>query len=126
MKRTVIMAAALALGVLSLAVLGAAQADAQGSPQGAPASHGREVFNKWCAPCHGAGLGKPATAALAFKYKGEKPALLEERTDLTPDVVKYMVRNGVYTMPASRKTEISDDDLDALAAYLSKTQSAGR
>jgi mono/diheme cytochrome c family protein len=82
------------------------------------------VFDKWCAPCHGAGLGKPATAALAFKYKGEKPALLEERTDLTPEIVKFMVRNGVYTMPASRKTEISDDDLDALAAYLSKAKSA--
>ena len=115
MQRTVIMAAALAFGVAWAA---------QASAQGAPLSHGHQVFDKWCAPCHGAGLGKPATAALAFKYKGEKPALLEERTDLTPDIVKYMVRHGVYTMPASRKTEISDDDLDALAAYLSKTESA--
>ena len=114
MKRTVIMAAALALGA-ALAM----QANAQGEP-----ARGRQVFDKWCAPCHGAGLGKPATAALAFKYKGAKPALLEERTDLTPDVVKYMVRHGVYTMPASRKTEISDNDLDALAAYLSKAKSA--
>lgn len=115
MKRTVVMAAVLALGAAW-----AAQANAQG----APVSRGRQVFDKWCAPCHGAGLGKPATAALAFKYKGQKPALLEERTDLTPDIVKYMVRNGVYTMPASRKTEISDDDLDVLAAYLSKAKSA--
>ena len=114
MNRTIIMAAALVLGVSW-----AAQANAQSAP-----SHGREVFDKWCAPCHGAGLAKPATAALAVKYKGQKPALLEERTDLTPDFVKYMVRHGVYTMPASRKTEISDDDLDALAAYLSKTKSA--
>ena len=123
MKRTVIVAA-LALGALSLAVVWAAQANAQGAPQGTPTPRGRQVFDKWCAPCHGAGLGRPATAALAFKYKGAKPALLEERTDLTPEIVKYMVRNGVYTMPASRKTEISDDDLEALAAYLSKTQSA--
>jgi mono/diheme cytochrome c family protein len=113
--RTVIVAAALALGVAWTA-----QANAQGAPQ----SNGRQVFDKWCAPCHGAGLGKPATAALAVKYKGEKPALLEERTDLTPDIVTYMVRNGVYTMPPFRKTEISDDDLGALAAYLSKAQSA--
>jgi mono/diheme cytochrome c family protein len=113
MRMAIIMAAVLAVGVAW-----AAQASAQ------DASRGRQVFDKWCAPCHGSGLAKPATAALAFKYKGEKPALLEERTDLTPDIVKYMVRNGVYTMPASRKTEISDDDLDALAAYLSKTKSA--
>ena len=58
--------------------------------------------------------------------EGEKPALLEERTDLTPEIVKYMVRNGVYTMPPARKTEISDDDLDALAAYLSKTKADAR
>jgi mono/diheme cytochrome c family protein len=115
MRRTVILAAALALGVAWTA---------QANAQAAPGSHGRQVFDKWCAPCHGAGLGKPATAALAFKYKGEKPALLEERTDLTPDVVKYMVRTGVYTMPPFRKTEISDVDLDALAAYLSKAEAA--
>jgi mono/diheme cytochrome c family protein len=120
MKRTVIVAAAQVALVLALGAVWAGQASAQVTP----GSHGREVFDKWCAPCHGAGFGKPATAALAFKYKGEKPALLEERTDLTPEIVKYMVRNGVYTMPASRKTEISDDDLDALAAYLSKTKSA--
>lgn len=121
MKHTVIMAAALVLGAGW-----AAQANAQGARQGVSMSHGHEVFDKWCAPCHGAGPGKPATAALAVKYKGAKPALLEERTDLTPDVVKYMVRHGVYTMPASRKTEISDDDLDALAAYLAKAKPAAR
>jgi mono/diheme cytochrome c family protein len=117
MKRTIIAAAALASGLAW-----AAQANAQG----ASSTHGRQVFDKWCAPCHGAGLGKPATAALAFKYKGETPALLEERTDLTPEVVKSMVRTGVYTMPPFRKTEISDGDLDDLAAYLSKIQPAPR
>jgi mono/diheme cytochrome c family protein len=115
MKRMVIIAAALALG---------AAWTAQAHAQAAPSSHGRQVFDKWCAPCHGAGLAKPATAALAFKYKGETPALLEERTDLTPEVVKSMVRTGVYTMPPFRKTEISDGDLDDLAAYLSKMQPA--
>ena len=109
MKTAVMMATALTLGVVS-------QADAQ------DASHGRQVFDKWCAPCHGSGLAKPATAALAFKYKGEKPALLEERTDLTPDIVKSMVRTGVYTMPPFRKTEISDAELDGLAAYLAKAK----
>jgi mono/diheme cytochrome c family protein len=120
MNRTVLMAGAL----VALASAFGAAWTTRATAQGAPASHGRQVFDKWCAPCHGAGLGKPATAALAFKYKGDTPALLEERTDLTPEIVKTMVRTGVYTMPPFRKTEISDDDLDALAAYLSKTKSA--
>ena len=120
MKRTVIAAAARVALTLAPGALWAAEANAQA----APGSHGRQVFDKWCAPCHGAGLGKPATAALAFKYKGETPALLEERTDLTADFVKSMVRTGVYTMPPFRKTEISDADLADLAAYLSKAQAA--
>jgi mono/diheme cytochrome c family protein len=113
MMRTVFAAAVVAL-------FGAWMTQAHAQP--APATHGHQVFDKWCAPCHGAGLGKPATAALAFKYKGDPPALLEQRTDLTADVVKGMVRTGVYTMPPFRKTEISDDDLNDLAAYLSKTK----
>jgi mono/diheme cytochrome c family protein len=79
---------------------------------------GKAVFDKWCAPCHGAGPGRPGTGALQALYKGTKPALLEERTDLVPQITKNFVRNGVSVMPFFRKTEISDAELDALAAYL--------
>lgn len=79
---------------------------------------GKAVFDRWCAPCHGAGPGKPGTAALQALYKGAKPALLEERTDLVPALTKTFVRNGVSVMPFFRKTEISDAELDALAEYL--------
>jgi (+)-pinoresinol hydroxylase len=41
------------------------------------------------------------------------------RRHLTAEFVKLYVRSGVATMPFFRKTEISDADLDALAAYLS-------
>ena len=82
------------------------------------AQRGHEVFQKWCAPCHASGPGHPGTTALEALYKGAKPAALEERTDLTPEVVKYFVRTGVSVMPFFRKTEISDQDLEALAAYL--------
>jgi mono/diheme cytochrome c family protein len=34
--------------------------------------------------------------------------------------VKTFVRNGVSIMPFFRKTEISDADLDAIAAYLTR------
>ena len=48
------------------------------------------------------------------------PALLEKRTDLTPQLIKTYVRNGISVMPIFRKTEISDADLDAICAYLTR------
>ena len=41
-------------------------------------------------------------------------------TDLTPQLIKMYVRNGITVMPTFRKTEISDADLDAIAAYLTR------
>lgn len=81
---------------------------------------GFEVFQYWCTPCHGAGPGHPGTIALEAKYRGSTPAVLEERKDLPPDLTRYYVRNGVSIMPPFRKTEISDADLDALAAYIAR------
>lgn len=81
---------------------------------------GMAVFQKWCAPCHAPGPKHPGTQALQALYKGEKPAALEQRTDLTPKLVDYFVRTGVSVMPPFRKTEIGDKDLAALGAYLSQ------
>jgi mono/diheme cytochrome c family protein len=81
---------------------------------------GKVVFNDWCRPCHDVEPRKhPGTAALQFLYKGEKPAALEQRLDLTPDIVSFYVRNGVSIMPFFRKTEIDDRELVDLGAYLS-------
>lgn len=82
----------------------------------AQAGHGREVYQKWCTPCHGTGLGKPATSAAAAH--GIKPAVLEQRTNLTPKMIQTAVRNGINFMPRFRKTEISNADLAAIVAYL--------
>lgn len=79
---------------------------------------GHVVFTRWCEPCHARAPTAPATAGLAIKYKGKIPAALEERKDLTVEVVKTFVRQGVFSMPPFRKTEVSDAELDALAAYL--------
>ncbi|NKJ49050.1 hypothetical protein CIC12_20380 [Burkholderia sp. SG-MS1] len=81
---------------------------------------GKHVFQQWCAACHAPGHAYPGTVALEAKYKGALPDALEERTDLNPQMVKYFVRHGVTIMPFFRKTEISDSDLAALAAYLTK------
>ncbi len=115
-------AAACALMLASLDLYsqpGPAQPAAAGSGE-AKVQHGSQVFQKWCAPCHAPGPLHPGTQALEAKYKGAQPGPLEQRRDLTPALVKTFVRNGVSIMAPFRKTEISDDDLDALAAYLSR------
>lgn len=92
-----------------------------GSAQAQDKTNGEAVYDLWCAPCHAAGPRKhPGTAALEVLYKGEKPAVLSERTDLTPELVTFYVRNGVSIMPFFRKTEISDKDLADLSAFLVK------
>ena len=83
-----------------------------------PVARGNEVFQNWCAPCHAPGARHPGTQALEALYKGAKPAALEQRTDLLPELTRAFVRTGVSVMPPFRKTEISDSDLEALAAYL--------
>jgi mono/diheme cytochrome c family protein len=82
--------------------------------------HGRRVFQTWCQACHGPGADRPGTLGLEAKYNGRLPALLEERTDLTSEFVKIYVRKGFAMMAPFRKTEISDTDLDALCAYMTR------
>lgn len=90
----------------------------------APVVQGREAFERNCAACHGKGPSEgrvpllPGTFALSLKYKGELPAALEDRTDLTPELIETVVRYGIFSMPPLRKTEVSDQELNAIAAYL--------
>jgi len=107
----------LAAGVFmgTLAVAAAAPALAADATMG----DGHVVYEKWCAPCHAPGPKHPGTQALQALYKGEKPAALIERQDLTPELIATFVRNGVSIMPPFRKTEIGDKDLAALGAFLS-------
>ena len=90
---------------------------------GSPAERGAAVFNNWCSACHSRGpQNAPGTTSLQVKYQGSVPAALEDRRDLTADVVKVFVRNGVAMMAPFRKVEVSDADLDALAAYLTRSR----
>ncbi len=66
------------LALLLLAPAGTANAQSR-----AAADTGRELYQYWCASCHGRGSGNPGTIALQAKYGGKSPALLEDRTDLT-------------------------------------------
>jgi mono/diheme cytochrome c family protein len=102
------------------------RAQESATPAGSVAA-GKVVFQLHCAPCHGAGRGDggrellPGTDALRIKYQGKVPALLEQRSDLPAPVLKVFVRRGSWSMPPFRQTEVSDADIDNIAAYLAAT-----
>ncbi len=81
---------------------------------------GYAEYQNSCAACHGPMPERPGTRALAAKYKGTLAAMLEERRDLSPELIRVVVRNGITVMPHFRKTELSDTQLDAIVAYLTR------
>ena len=92
-------------------------------------ARGKAKFQHTCEPCHGRGVGDdgrkmlPGTDALRIKYNGSLPPALEDRTDLTAEVLKTYVRQGSWSMPPFRKTELSDAEIGAIAAYLADSSS---
>ena len=108
-------ATACCIVLLGMATGSAAYAQSKTAPK-----EGQQVFNKWCAPCHGRAEYLPGTSALALRYKGKIPGALEDRQDLTRVAVKTFVRQGSFYMAPFRKTEIDDAQLESLAAYLAR------
>ena len=88
------------------------------APATAAVEAGKIDFLNACAVCHAAQPDRPGTMSLQFKYAGRLPAALEQRTDLTPQIVTYYVRHGIAMMPSFRKTELSDAQVAAISAYL--------
>lgn len=81
---------------------------------------GAAVYQKWCAACHSEGENFAGTSALAAKYKGAIPSVLIQRTDLSPEFIQHFVRNGYSIMPFFRKTEINNEELQALTIFLTQ------
>ena len=111
--------------IVATEVLVAASAAAADSDSKLSIAAGKVVYERVCAPCHGKGAGTdgahllPGAAALEARYQGKLSPYLEDRNDLTADVLKVFVRRGIGAMPMFRKTEISDSEIEAVAAYLS-------
>jgi (+)-pinoresinol hydroxylase len=118
MRHRIGLAVVLVLLACTLLPLAPAAAQDTSARDRATMDRGRAVFNEWCAGCHAPGPRRPGTQALDALYRGKKPGALEERTDLVPKLTETFVRRGVSVMAPFRKTEISDADLAALAAYL--------
>lgn len=116
-RRSTFVVHASRLSVLATLGFAACAASAEDSPD---LERGKAVYEHWCAPCHAAGPGHPGTQSLQLKYNGSLPAVLVERTDLSAEAIKTFVRQGILMMAPFRKTEITDSELDALAAYLTQ------
>lgn len=116
-------------GLLLIAAAVAANLAAAQEP--GSVERGRAKFEINCAPCHGDGPGDdgramlPGTDALRIKYRGSLPALLEERTDLNFDAIRTFVRRGTWSMPPFRPTEITEEDIRDIAAYLAQSPRGG-
>jgi mono/diheme cytochrome c family protein len=78
---------------------------------------GKHLFDKHCAECHAPGDGHPGTQRLRWS-RGEASSVLERRKDLGADYIKAIVRRGLFEMPPFRPTEISEEELAQLSAYL--------
>lgn len=90
----------------------------------APGRDGKALFEVHCGYCHlpgGMGTNLLTKQRIAAGQPPET-ALLANRTDLTPDYVKSVVRMGKNAMPPQTRVDITDPELDSVAAYLGKAK----
>jgi mono/diheme cytochrome c family protein len=52
------------------------------------------------------------------KRLGKDKSVLDERTGLQPEYIRFIVRNGIASMPAITRVQTTDEDLAAISAYL--------
>jgi len=100
-----------------LGLAGSAAALAQVAPHkpavpGTPLD-GKGLFQEKCGMCHG-----PTGMGTGLLKRRVQPAMLEQRTDLAADYVVAAARTGIGNMPAIPRGEVSDPQLNAIAAYL--------
>jgi len=96
-------------------LLPAATAALAGQSATKPVPNGKALFTEKCAMCHG-----PNGMGTGLLDRRVKPALLEERTDLTADYVIQAARTGIGNMPAIPRGEASDAQIKAIADYLGR------
>lgn len=79
----------------------------------------KQAFDARCAKCHAdSGTG----TFMLGRRLGKDRALLERRTDLPPELIRHVVRNGIVSMPPLTRVEVTDEELDAIVRYLTRTQ----
>jgi mono/diheme cytochrome c family protein len=109
MRKIMIAGAAAIAGMVALA-----SANAQTSAA-APVRSAPELFAAKCAACHA--KGGWGTRSLTRRMPAEYAELLN-RDAIPAAYVKHVVRRGISSMPQFTKTDLSDEELDRLAAWL--------
>jgi mono/diheme cytochrome c family protein len=121
--------AAVPVGLLLAATLALAAPPPRSGPPGGPPpaaapapdpASGAGLFASHCGICHFQ-MG-PGTIMLGRRL-GPEHALLAERTDLDPDYVKHVVREGIGGMPPQTRVDLTNVQLDAVAAWLTRPAS---
>lgn len=143
MSRASILRAAALVSVLALAACnGAKKEEAAGPPAGGPPppppyqmraelpagdrlaapGDGAAIFSNHCGACHLAGGMGTNLITVQQLQQGKTPdkGLLANRDDLTADYVKAVARSGKGAMPRQTRVDITDAELDKVAAYLGK------
>lgn len=77
----------------------------------------KRAFDTHCAKCHGpTGTG----TFMLGRRLGQDSAMLERRKDLAPELIRHVVRNGIVSMPAITRVEVTDAELDAIVRHLTR------
>lgn len=82
----------------------------------AAAADGKLLFRAKCGVCH---LQGGTGTFMLGRRLGQQNALLEGRSDLDAQLIVKVARNGILSMPRFSRAELPDDDLRAIAEYLS-------
>lgn len=102
---------ALAVFILSLAPM------MTGAVHGQDLRDGKAEYDRYCAPCHDKGFW---AANRIGQRLGEEHADIRYRDDLNVPYVETVVRRGMGSMPPYRLTELSPEELQAIADYLTR------
>ena len=83
---------------------------------------GEKLFSNHCGYCHLAGGMGTNLLTKQRMMAGEPPenGMLTNRKDLTAEYIKSVVRMGKVAMPRQTRVDMTDAELDVVAAYLAK------
>jgi mono/diheme cytochrome c family protein len=100
-----------------LAVLAAAVMTSTTPAAGATAD-GKALFTRRCGICH---LADGGGTWMLERRLGKAQSLLESRADLQVPYIRLITRQGLNGMPRFTRVELPDADLEAIAAYLTRS-----
>lgn len=90
---------------------------AQGQAAAFAARSPEQMFAQTCARCHGPGGW--GTRELAKRSAPGEAELLQRKT-IPADLVRFVVRHGVGSMPPFTPTDLTDDEVNRLALWLER------